>query len=46
MKTYEIVLLEKATYKTVRVEGKSYTDAYLNASVKYPDAIITEVKEI
>lgn len=48
MKTYEIVMaFDRATrYETVSVEGKSYTDAYVNAEIKYPDGIITDIKEI
>ena len=34
-----------ATIKTTEIEGTSYTDAYVNFMVKYPNEIITELKE-
>ena len=33
------------TFKDTEIEGKNYTDAYVNFSVKYPDEMITELKE-
>ena len=33
------------TFKDTEIEGTSYTDAYLKFSIKYPDEIITELKE-
>lgn len=37
--------LDGATIKTTEIEGTSYTDAYVNFMVKYPNEIITELKE-
>ena len=37
---------DMTVYKTESIEGTSYTDAYVNLMVKYPDAIICELKEI
>ena len=37
---------DMTVYKIVPIEGTSYTDAYVNLMVKYPDAIICELKEI
>ncbi len=34
-----------STFRDTEIEGKTYTDAYVNFSVKYPDEIITELKE-
>ena len=33
------------TFKETEINGTSYTDAYVNFSVKYPEEMITEVKE-
>lgn len=46
MKYYIVTYTEDMiVYKTEPIEGKSYTDAYVNAMVKYPGAIITDLKE-
>lgn len=37
---------DMTVFKTEPIEGTSYTDAYVNLMVKYPDAIICELKEI
>lgn len=37
---------DKETFKTTEIEGTTYTNAYLNFSVKYPDEIICELKEV
>ena len=37
--------LDKVTFNTEVISGTSYTDAYVNTMVKYPDAIITELRE-
>lgn len=37
--------LELKTLRTTEIEGTSYTDAYVNFMVKYPDEMITELKE-
>lgn len=36
---------DKETFKETEIYGTSYTDAYVNFSVKYPDEMITELKE-
>lgn len=47
MKNWKIVFtFDNETFETAQIEGKTYTDAMVNAMVKYPKAIITEVKEI
>ena len=33
------------TFKETEISGTSYTDAYVNFSIKYPDEMITELKE-
>ena len=33
------------TFKKTEINGTSYTDAYVNFSVKYPDEMITEIIE-
>ena len=33
-------------FKETEICGTSYTDAYVNFSVKYPDEMITELKEV
>lgn len=46
MKKWEVTFTEDMeVYKTVAIDGMSYTDAYVNTMVKYPDAMITEVRE-
>ena len=37
--------LDLVTLRTTEIEGTSYTDAYVNFMVKYPNEIITELKE-
>ena len=32
-------------YIDTEIEGTSYTDAYVNFALKYPNEIITELKE-
>ena len=32
-------------FKETEISGTSYTDAYVNFSIKYPDEMITELKE-
>lgn len=32
-------------YKETEIEGKSYTDAFINFVLTYPDEIVCEVKE-
>lgn len=47
LKSWNVTFTQDMTvYKTVPIEGTSYTDAYVNLMVKYPDAIICELKEI
>lgn len=46
MKYYRVTYTENMiVYKTEPIEGESYTDAYVNAMVKYPGAIITDLEE-
>lgn len=33
------------TFKETEILGTSYTDAYVNFMVKYPDEMITELRE-
>lgn len=45
-KTWNVTYTEdKTTFKTEIIEGKTYTDAYVNMMVKHPDAMITDLKE-
>ena len=37
--------LDGEKFDTTEIEGRTYTDAYVNFSVKYPDKIITDLKE-
>jgi hypothetical protein len=36
---------DTVNFKDTEINGTSYTDAYVNFMVKYPDEIITELKE-
>lgn len=46
MKKWEVTFTEDMdTYKTVSIDGRSYTDAYVNTMVKYPGAMITDIEE-
>lgn len=46
MKKWEVTFTEDMeVYMTVSIDGTSYTDAYVNTMVKYPGAIITDMKE-
>lgn len=36
---------DTVTFKETEIEGMTYTDAYVNFSVKYPEEMITELKE-
>ena len=36
---------DTVNYKETEISGTSYTDAYVNFSVKYPDEMITELRE-
>ena len=33
------------TLNETEIEGKNYTDAYVNFMVKYPDEMISEIRE-
>ena len=33
-------------YITSMIEGKTYTDAYVNCMIKYPNDMITELVEV
>lgn len=37
--------IDAKTYKETEIEGKNYTDAYVNFMCKYPDEMICELKE-
>lgn len=46
MKKWEVTFtVDMKVYKTEHIDGTTYTDAYVNTMVKYPGAIITELKE-
>ena len=36
---------DAVNYKETEIEGKSYTDAYVNFCLKYPKEMITELRE-
>lgn len=45
-KTWNVTYTEDmVTFKTDTIEGKTYTDAYVNMMVKHPKAMITDLKE-
>lgn len=37
--------LDKVTFVSDEVSGANYTDAYVNAMIEHPDAIITDLRE-
>lgn len=46
MKRWKIIIELKNKTQEVIIEGKSYSDAYVNAEIKYPDCKIKSVSEI
>lgn len=34
-----------SVFRNTEIEGKTYTDAYVNFTMKYPEEMITELKE-
>lgn len=46
MKKWKVTYtLDKESYRVEAIEGKTYTEAYVNMMLKHPGAIITEIKE-
>lgn len=46
MKKWDVTYtFDKDKYESDQVEGTSYTDAYVNAMIKHPGAMITEIRE-
>lgn len=37
---------DKETFETTEIEGKTFTDAYVNFMVKHPNEMISELEEV
>ena len=47
MKKWKVTYtLDKESFKTEEVEGKTYTDAYVNMMLRCADAEIVDVREV
>lgn len=38
--------LDGEKFDTTEIEGRTYTDAYVNCMIKYPNDMITELVEV
>lgn len=46
MKKWKVTFtFDKEHYKVEVIEGKSFTEAYVNLMLKHPGAMITDIKE-
>lgn len=46
MKKWKVTYtFDKEHFKVVLIEGKTYTEAYVNTMLEHPGAMITDIKE-
>lgn len=46
MKSWKIIIIHNEQVKEIIIEAQYYSDAYVNAELKYPGCIIKSISEI